>query len=378
MTQSKSIQTCDVAVIGAGIIGASIGYHLAERGAKVTVIDSNSPGSGASSHSFAWINAGFKSPYSYHEFSRKSMNMWDHLARKLDMEIGLRWGGKISWESTDYGAERLKHKITQAKRWGYPSRLITKPELQELAPELSFGNVTAAEFTPVDGQVEPQLVINACLKRAKEYAATLITNTEVVAYNDRQDGDKVTTLTTASNTFSFDYLVIAAGVDTTSLAAKAGVYIPQEVSPGVVIRTDSQPPLLSSIPIIYAPGLDIDHPEIHIRQCHDGTLMIGEGDQESIKEDDTQDHADDLLNRAIRYLPSLKSARAIPVPVGFRPMPLDGYPILGFASNAPNVYIALTHSGVTLAPLIGELATIEILDDVQIESVAPYRPERFL
>ena len=59
-------------------------------------------------------------------------------------------------------------------------------------------------------------------------------------------------------------------------------------------------------------------------------------------------------------------------------MPLDGYPILGFSSNAPNVYIALTHSGVTLGPLIGELATIEILDDVQIESVAPYRPERFL
>ena len=105
--------------------------------------------------------------------------------------------------------------------------------------------------------------------------------------------------------------------------------------------------------------------------------MIGEGDQETIKEDDTQGHADDLLNRAIQYLPSLQNALALPVPVGFRPMPLDGYPILGFSASAPNVYIALTHSGVTLAPIIGESAAIEILDNVKIESVAPYSPERF-
>ena len=69
-------------------------------------------------------------------------------------------------------------------------------------------------------------------------------------------------------------------------------------------------------------------------------------------------------------------------------MPLDGYPVLGFPAQgspasgsgeaAPNVYIALTHSGVTLAPLIGEVAAIEIVDGVRVEGLAPYRPERFL
>ena len=78
--------------------------------------------------------------------------------------------------------------------------------------------------------------------------------------------------------------------------------------------------------------------------------MIGEGDQESLAEDDTQTHADDLLARACRYLPGLVGAQAVPVPVGWRPMPLDGYPVMGFASEAPNLYVALTHSGVTLAP----------------------------
>ena len=178
-------------------------------------------------------------------------------------------------------------------------------------------------------------------------------------------------------------VVLAAGVNTTELAAKAGIHVPQEESPGVVIRTDPRPPLLPTVPVIYLPALDSDHSEIHLRQCHDGSLMIGEGNQESLRRDDTQAHADDLLGRAIHYLPSLAGARAITVPVGYRPMPLDGYPVLGFPApvsgeTAPNVYIALTHSGVTLAPLIGELAAIEIVDGVRVESLSPYRPERFL
>jgi len=59
-------------------------------------------------------------------------------------------------------------------------------------------------------------------------------------------------------------------------------------------------------------------------------------------------------------------------------MPLDGYPVLGFVNAVPNVYIALTHSGITLAPLIGELAAIEIVDNVRAEVLSAYRVERFI
>ena len=59
-------------------------------------------------------------------------------------------------------------------------------------------------------------------------------------------------------------------------------------------------------------------------------------------------------------------------------MPLDGYPIMGFANEAPNMYIALTHSGVTLAPLLSQLAMLEICDGATVDSVlAPYRLDRF-
>ena len=69
--------------------------------------------------------------------------------------------------------------------------------------------------------------------------------------------------------------------------------------------------------------------------------------------------------------------KAIPTPVGYRPMPLDGFPVIGFTKAVPNLYITLMHSGVTLAPLVGEMATLEIVDDVHVDWFVPYRPERF-
>ena len=377
-----------VVVIGAGIVGASIAYHLAQRGARVTIVDSGKPGFGASSHSFAWINAGAKSPAAYHDLNRRSLEMWDRFAQGLGCNVGLRWGGKLSWEATSQGAAALKERVRQLQEWGYPSRLLDEAELHQLAPELSLGTVTAAEFSDIEGQVEPQMVVDACLLRARGLEAELVEGNTVTAFARSKGSPRVESLETSSGSLPCDVVVLAAGVNTTELAAKAGVHVPQEESPGVVIRTDPRPPLLPTVPVVYAPALDPDQPdlvrgEIHLRQCHDGSLMIGEGNQESLRRDDTQAHADDLLGRAIRYLPSLAGARAIPVPVGYRPMPLDGYPVLGFPAPgsgeaASNVYIALTHSGVTLAPLIGELAAIEIVDGARVEGLSPYRPERFL
>ena len=123
--------------------------------------------------------------------------------------------------------------------------------------------------------------------------------------------------------------------------------------------------------------MESGRPEIHFRQCLDGSALIGEGNQESLAKDDSQAHANELLARASEYVPGLKGAAAIPMPVGYRPMPLDGFPVIGFSTKAPNVYLALTHSGVTLAPLISQLATMEIVDGAQVEWLNGYRPSRF-
>ena len=376
-----------IAVIGAGIMGASFAWRIATHGARVTLIDKGAPGSGASSHSFAWINAGSKEPIGYHNLNRYSLERWSRFAAAIsedgdETRVGLRWGGKVSWESDATAAERLKAQVQQLQLWGYPTRLIDAARLSELEPSLEVGEVAAAEYSRNEGQVEPQLAVDACLRRLAEMEAAVHAHTEVVGFALDGDG-RIAAVQTASGDIECDAVVLAAGTDTTALAGMAGAHVPQARSPGVVIRTTPVEPLLQNVPVIYAPALGEGRQEIHIRQCADGRMMIGEGNQESLAEDDSQEHADDLLERACHYLPGLAGAKAIPVPVGWRPMPLDGYPIMGFTPECANLYIALTHSGVTLAPIISHLAAWEICDaetrdgELAIGALVPYRPQRF-
>ncbi len=366
-----------VAVIGAGIVGASIAWRIAGRGAQVTVIDQGEPGSGASSHSFAWVNAGAKEPIGYHNLNRRSLEMWPRFAEGLGEDVGLRWGGKVAWETEAEAAAALTARVRQLQSWGYPSRLVSKSELEELEPALNVGPVAAAEYNENEGQVEPQLVVDACIRRLAELEAGILAGVSALGMSQSGDGT-IRAVQTTSGDIEVDAVVLAAGAATTGLAALAGVNVPQAESPGVVMRTTPRPPLLRNVPVVYAPPLEEGRREIHLRQCSDGRLMIGEGDQESLAEDDSQAHADELLARACHYLPGLAGAQAIPVPVGWRPMPLDGYPVMGFAPEAPNLYVALTHSGVTLAPALSQLAALEICEGVRADAVlGPYRPERF-
>ncbi len=371
-----------VVIIGAGILGASIAWRISVRGFPVTLIDKSAPGSGASSHSFAWINASSKQPIGYHNLNRRSLEMWSRFASELSDDgdgkgVGLRWGGKVSWVTEPAAAKRLISEVRRLQSWGYPIRLISAAELSELEPALAVGPVAAAEYSENEGQVEPQLVIDACLHRLTERNATVCRNTEVTAFSLDREG-QVVAVETTSGRIACDTVVLAAGTDTTDLAAKIGVTVPQVKSPGVVIRTTPMQPLLQNLSVVYAPPITAGGPEVHIRQCADGRMMLGEGDQESLAKDDSQFHADDMLERACPFLPDLAAAKAIPVPVGWRPMPQDGYPVVGFSTEAPNLYIALTHSGVTLAPVLSQLVALEICEGEPVDAVlGPYRPQRF-
>ena len=366
-----------IVVVGAGIIGASIAYHLSRRkDVAVTVLERDEPCAGASGHSFAWLNSFGKDPVSYHYFNRRSMDIWDRFARRLGADLDLHWGGELRWEQAPERVEALRQRIVQLQVWGYPIRLISSNELRELEPGLSPGPVEIASFSEIDGRVDPFKVIEACLQRACEAGATVHTHTPVTELCLNRQG-KIEAVNTPNGEISCDVVVLANGTAVTELAATAGVHIPQQNSPGVVVRTDPQPPILHNVSVLHLPPIDEARPEIHLRQSADGTLAIGQGSQESVDQDDSQEHADDLLNRAVHYLPALAGARAIPTPVGYRPMPIDELPVIGFCAAAPNLYIALMHSGVTLAPLVGELATVEIVDGARVAMLASYRPERF-
>ena len=85
-----------VVISGAGIIGASIAYHLAQRGAQVTILEKQRPGSGATRNSFAWLNAS-KQPRSYYELNLMGMLGWRRLCTEIGHELQVQWGGSVRW-----------------------------------------------------------------------------------------------------------------------------------------------------------------------------------------------------------------------------------------------------------------------------------------
>jgi glycine/D-amino acid oxidase-like deaminating enzyme len=96
-----------VVVVGADILGASITFHLTLHGVPVTIVDAGEPGQGTSRVSFAWLNASGKPPLHYHDFNRRSLDMWERFARRLGGSIDLVWGGELRWSVTAAGAADL-------------------------------------------------------------------------------------------------------------------------------------------------------------------------------------------------------------------------------------------------------------------------------
>ncbi len=302
--------------------------------------------------------------------------MWYRLAHQFEVDIGVRYGGEMRWENSSHRAAQLRQRIQQIQAWGYPCRLITRDEVLALEPHLQPGDVLAASFSEADVHIETDTFINVCLQSVYESGAVVHSETEVTGFVVHNGS--ITAVKTVDTEFPCDVAVLASGVQTTALGSLVDVHIPQQRSPGIVIKTTPCAEVLQNVAIIHAPPVDEKrHQHLHLRQLADGSLRIGQGTQEGINRDDSQQHADALLDRAKIYFPAIGDAKAISTPVGYRPMPLDGFPVLGFTKAVPNLYIALMHSGVTLAPLVGEMAALEIIDDVEVEWFKPYRLERF-
>jgi glycine/D-amino acid oxidase-like deaminating enzyme len=108
--------------------------------------------------------------------------------------------------------------------------------------------------------------------------------------------------------------------------------------------------------------------------------MIGATAADNQQEGDRARTADDVVQimaEAAAVLPALQGVQAREVRQGRRPIPQDGESIIGFSDTVPNLYLATTHSGVTLAPIIGEFAAIEIVDGATIDLLKPFRLARF-
>jgi len=370
-----------IAVIGAGIVGSSIAYNLVKQGARVTLLDRSSVGGATSHGTFAWINATWaKQPQHYHSFNQLGIEAWHRLQSELNLPV--KWGGSLEWFSSQARQRRLAEDIAEQQRWGEPARMIGVTEAKGLEPAASFGDAERIAYSPRDGAVDARFAAQRMVKAAQELGLTLLENCGVNSVTLAGDGQSV--LQTTCGDINVDQYVIATGADPEATTTLAGVEIPQRSTPGVIVITEPLPKMLNTI--FVAPG-------VHVHQRLDGRIVLGEQDgapdtaahEQRLdnyptrfpSEEIAEQHASRLMATARQFLPSLRRDVSVEeVVIGWRPLPLDGHPVIGPSPAAPNSYIAIMHSGVSLGPVVGEMVSDELLNDTSRPELALYRVSR--
>lgn len=356
-----------VVVIGAGIMGAAIAYELAKRGAQVTLLEKHAPASGTTGDSFAYLNASTKSASRpYFGLNWLGMAGWRAWQREPGAALPLQWGGALYWRDEPKSASQLRSTLKTVQSWGYRGRQFEADEVRRLAPTLQMAGFEAGAFYEEEGAVDPKAAVIALLERAKQYGAKVIYPAEVTGFLSTRG--KVTGVCTGEAEFAAETVVVTAGFDSQALTRMLDVQVPLKSSTGILVHTKPQPRLLDRV--VFAPGSTI-------RQMVDGRIVSSNAHEGANLDLDPTELGRRILASASKYLPQIENAEIERVSMGQRVIPADSFPIVGFAPKLEQLYVSVTHSGITLAPVLARLAATEILDGVKVDLLDGFRPSRF-
>ncbi|MGX5832511.1 NAD(P)/FAD-dependent oxidoreductase [Mesorhizobium sp. 43Arga] len=349
-----------VIVIGAGIIGASIAWHLTRAGAQVAVVSESGAGGVATPNSFAWINASWGNPEIYFRLRIRAMAEWRRLANELP-GLPLAWCGGLS---CDLPADRLEAYAAEHSSWGYGIERVDAKRAKQIEPNL-VEPPEFAVYVAEEGVAEPVATAKALLGDAERHGARVVASTvsALAQTNGRTAG-----VDTSHGLIAADEVVIAAGVGSPDIAATAGIKLPIETPPGLIVHSRPYKKLLNGL---------VHAERLHMRQTAEGRIIAGSDFAGGDPGQNPEATARDLFAVTKAALRGAEGLELDFHTIGYRPNPIDGFPIIGRADGMDGLYVAVMHSGITLAPAVGLFATREILDGERDPLLAPYGLSRF-
>ena len=336
----------DVIVVGSGVIGSSIAYHLSEsKNHEILLIDKDFPLSGTSGSTQAWVWVHSKVPSWYGELSMFSAELYPFLEKKIG-DVEYKRTGGIAPFFNEAEREKAWRLVEQQAEVGIDIEVLTRDEVLEKEPSLS-SNVAGATFSKLDGNVNPFRLVELYVKAAKRNGVQCSFYNQVI---DIEKSGDIFRLETYKGVFRAKKVILAGGPWSKDLGSMLGAEMPVKQVRGQILVTEPLQPFLK-----YTIG--------GIRQADNGEVLIGYSKEEvGYDRRSTLDVIQQTAKMATDFVPALAKANVVRTFSGIRVMPKDGFPIIGEIPNMDGAYVAVMHSGITLSPLVGTLMT-ELLTD---------------
>ncbi|MCC3701877.1 FAD-binding oxidoreductase [Rouxiella badensis] len=361
-----------IIVIGAGMVGASLTWELTQAGHSVTLLEAGEAGKGTSANSFAWINSHGKPPEAYQRLNAAGMQAHSELAARLGKAPWLNLTGCLEWRAADQ-QQAMQDNVEQLQQYQYPAEWISAEQLQALEPEIHLdGTQGAIGWFPSEGWIDTQQYIQLLLQASAAEGAKIVTGSRVNEI--LQEGNTVTGVKTSDGTLHRAELTInASGRWSDKSPYNDGLATRLAPTTGILIR----------VPAEYAP---VSHvlatPLFHCRPDGEGVTLFCPNEgvydiDESTPASRVSELAADIIRKATAVWPKLSELKPeqYQARMGIRALPEDGYPIVGPTEGLAGYYTVVTHSGVTLSPLLARLVTREIAG-TPVAELEAYRPSR--
>ena len=370
-------QTFDAIVIGAGVMGASIAFHLAERGQKVAILERRTVASGATGHSSGLVRMHYAFSVEAELTYVGHKNYFTNWKERVGGECGFQKTGFLLIAKPEH-EDRLRGNVANQQKIGINTSVITADEVKRLFPDLVTDHFQFAAYEPDSGYADATLTTNSFIEGAKRNGATLIQNCEVTAI--RTAGGKVIGVDTTKGSFDAPIVVNVAGAWAKHVASLAGIEVPLETWTHDVAFLH-RPPSLGKIPAV------IDDVINCYFRPEGSALILAAGEDESLRGEapDAEDQTptptflDKLIDALLERLPKIEESGLQSIHVGRDGITPDQRAIYS-AAGPDGFYLAcgLSGTGFKTSPAAGASMSELILDGVpKTVDITPFNFERF-